>query len=163
MTLMFLCEIIGLKCHIWAAPTVPSSQWERCHHRSLCQCDRGSEPQQKRSAERRHSELRLGLGLHVSSAGLRSHRHPAGPALLHRILKVCNGSGTISGSTTVLNGSTVRDTLYSTVPMVGVNNAFLFLTESYQVKFFLKILGKYRWFMKHDSFFTHSSCSRASF
>lgn len=53
------------------------------------QCHRGSESQQKCLAQWRHTQLWLGLWLHLPPTGIRSNRHPAGSALLHQLAPVC--------------------------------------------------------------------------
>lgn len=65
-----------------------SSKWECGDHRIMCQRHWGCEPKQKCFTQRRYTQLRLGLWLHLPSAGFWSHRHPAGSALLHQFLEV---------------------------------------------------------------------------
>lgn len=65
-----------------------SSKWECGDHRIMCQRHWGCEPKQKCFTQRRYAQLRLGLWLHLPSAGLWSNRHPAGSALLHQFLEV---------------------------------------------------------------------------
>lgn len=91
------------KTSLSPALTGHSTQRERGHDCILRQCHRGCESEQERFAQRRHAQLRLGLWVHVSPAGLRGHRHPAGSALLHRVSKVGSVTGSAEPFNAVLN------------------------------------------------------------
>lgn len=75
--------------HLSTTSDVCSTRWKCGNCCGVRQCHRGRESQQKCLAQWRHTQLWLGLWLHLPPTGIRSNRHPAGSALLHQLAPVC--------------------------------------------------------------------------